>query len=1454
MSEVGLTDLSKLLHSKRGQNNAIVASRKRKLREVFAVATHADSQSHDAFANPDAPPSTPAEGHFLQANEIFQGKKLNEQTIPPHQPVSLNTLHRSIAILGYGAPGGTLPPALEQQKRNVSSQNIQRSQPPKPTQPASKLVTPASAPPRLISPIQKGPPAPVARPLSTAPSAPSAPAAPALPAAPAAPAAPALAPTDDKQPVTTDATPATTQPPKAVPVSTSDGRLEKPISDMVPTQQPPAQGNFPPATNGSPNTGTEPTTETISKTEKDKPAIATPSTKAEETGPRNGVSTDIPRTAEAPSSPESTIPSATTPVVHDASTDTSPDNAGPIFSELPEAKDGEEAREAGVDARRDLLGANAQEAASAEVVESAEDQLLQESLQSSAAASIPDVGADATDATAKVPQKPDSTKVEAPPQPKDASEELAEAPVAAASSRHESEQKLEIPDSREDTPERMVVDEPKVQVLVAPVSAPAPRNENVAPAEAPSTPATTKLSQKEASEPPQRAVTRVSSGAMRPKSVNEIVGGPIRQSGNFDRPFISKDLENQLTPLTSTSQSPTSRSRRVSSGRKERAKGQVSTVLFGKQPKRIDEKAIAGTPKETIHPSDDYYTPLFIQGFARSSNWMQPLEKILFHANKTVEPLRPVSHTDLLLKEMKWMRTDFREERKWRMAVARNLAQACVDWCEASPEERQAMQVPAMIPPKPSTAEDVTMTENAEGDDPDNEPTPDLVPGDVDSPLNAEELSDVFPETISPSAIFALQEDDVVFGLRRTAAAEELLGELPMYASPLKVPRVDPITPDFDPDAHWRRPALPLSKFVEGQMKLASEGPPRKRSRYNYHNEGSDDDSDVVFGREQNSQHDILPPSTDEVSLFRPEMKHIRDRLHAGHQFRPPTDQPMPGQSFYECRHPSMWTLAEDDELRSLVREHSYNWPLISSMLTSKSMFSSGAERRTPWECFERWINLEGLPSDMQKTQYFKAYNNRIEAAQRVVMQNQLAAQQATAAGGQTPPIRRRQTTPIRVERRRNQKHLTLIDAMRKLAKKRETTIQKQQHNAAQNAANKKNNTEGPAQRPNKTPREYSLLRWERDQALAEKMAVFAHRQDANRRAALMQARAQGQGAQGQPGTPGLHPAQNSPHPNVGGASGAARPNQAAGGNAIRQAQARVPLQAPPNGMAGAGGPSPLGATPNAPMGNGNPQQSQMQGMHAQQRMPMAGHQQQQPDPAMMMRAQRISEQQRQAVQMQQAHQHQHQQAHQHQQQHQGGGPGTPRPPSQHNSPPNMANGVNGVGVNNVSGVNGGVNGTNGLNHQNFMNNGQTMMTSFNNASANGHTSPAASLFMAAGSPGSRPLQVPPAFHAHINQLEAQLRAKNPSMKPETARQMAMDHMARAMLQQRQSAMSAAAGAAGQQHGIANNIATTTSPHQYAALLRQQQQQQAAAQSTSSPGQSSHHRQSSEGATPGAAQ
>lgn len=47
-------------------------SRKRKLRELFAVATEEDGIPNHDFSNPDAPPITPAEAKFLIDTDILQ--------------------------------------------------------------------------------------------------------------------------------------------------------------------------------------------------------------------------------------------------------------------------------------------------------------------------------------------------------------------------------------------------------------------------------------------------------------------------------------------------------------------------------------------------------------------------------------------------------------------------------------------------------------------------------------------------------------------------------------------------------------------------------------------------------------------------------------------------------------------------------------------------------------------------------------------------------------------------------------------------------------------------------------------------------------------------------------------------------------------------------------------------------------------------------------------------------------------------------------------------------------------------------------------------------------------------------------------------------------------------------------------------------------------------------------
>ena len=437
----------------------------------------------------------------------------------------------------------------------------------------------------------------------------------------------------------------------------------------------------------------------------------------------------------------------------------------------------------------------------------------------------------------------------------------------------------------------------------------------------------------------------------------------------------------------------------------------------------------------------------------------------LQHANKwplrqlerSVEPPRTGTHWDIMLNHMKWMSTDYKEERKWKIAAAKRCANWCAEYVASDEQGRSMLRIKAtrksiktcLTDTKliPSPANEYRVDDQLEAE---SHPTPDLVPSldddSVSEGFNEDMPLDPVMDNVAPASLFALGTDEFTFRMEKTPASDKILDELPFYA-PVGIAH-ETHQPMFKalPDSDWRADLLPVSKFVTAKLGSEIQGPPRKRSRYDYYSR-NDDDNDG----EDDSPALPLPPDQTDVALFQPENKHIRDRIHPGHYFRPPTEYQMPSQGFYESRQSSQWTYTEDDELRRLVREYSYNWSLISSCLSRNSRFTSGADRRTPWECFERWIGLEGLPADMAKTAYFRAYSTRLETAQRTIIAQQQAAQAAQAAqqgstGTPQPLIRRRTTTqPLRVERKRQSRHIAMLAGMRKLWQKREAAAQKQQ-------------------------------------------------------------------------------------------------------------------------------------------------------------------------------------------------------------------------------------------------------------------------------------------------------------------------------------------------------------------------------------------------------------------------
>lgn len=643
--------------------------------------------------------------------------------------------------------------------------------------------------------------------------------------------------------------------------------------------------------------------------------------------------------------------------------------------------------------------------------------------------------------------------------------------------------------------------------------------------------------------------TRVSSGAMRQKSVSEILGHiqspPPEQSAsrrkeasssvpvspmsvrhpqeNTFTPAMLRQLSQaslpHRTPVTSTSALEQLQTLKGASGDPERDyleslfriqahEAQNSgTRTLGDLIKMVPKALSTEDHFTAIHERLDFRMLRRIYQLQNANKWS------LRQMEKMKEPEQPVCHLDHMMQEMKWMRKDFKAERKMKRSVCAWLAQRCAEWVNADPEQRAQLQIK-------------TKAKHAKKSEPDAD-VPDLEQGGDSAP--EDDISPPTPRSTTPlprTLVVAPELADAIEELQKSGKLPKALAALPktgLLDRELK---------------HQPEPVTSVSKFVSGKILPKAPAPPRKRSRYDYEDEAEIVGEEPASKRLRDADH--LPAEDVECALFHPDNKAIRDRLHSNNVFRPPSEFIMPTISFYEYRSGSQWIWEDDQKLRKLAKEYSFNWSLIADEMALPTRYKSSAERRTPWECFERWVELESLPADMRKTVYFKTWFQRLEQSQQAAerrYQAQVAhiQQQAAQSGGPTHIPLRRRTTPTRVEKRRSTRYLWMVDGFRKLAKRREQAAWKQAENARA-AAQRKSQTEAqPAQKMVKmTPQEFSKKRHERDMQILE--AQKQHRQKMieaqQRQIAAARAAAQGlaqpmpPGQQQRPPGPGQAPQQ----------------------------------------------------------------------------------------------------------------------------------------------------------------------------------------------------------------------------------------------------------------------------------------------------------------------------------------
>lgn len=664
--------------------------------------------------------------------------------------------------------------------------------------------------------------------------------------------------------------------------------------------------------------------------------------------------------------------------------------------------------------------------------------------------------------------------------------------------------------------------------------------------------------------------TRVTSGVLRQKSVSEILGhdsSPIvRKSSGAISPLTRRHPADTTGHPSIEPFLPAQTSRPIKAHHHHRTSSTIESAMdqlmslkgAAEDPERdyleplfriqahdspnTRTKALPDLVKVGIKTlsTEDHFTALHERLDFRMLRRIYQLQNAnkwsLRQMEKCKEPEQPVSHLDQMMAEMKWMRKDFKAERKMKTNVCAWLAARCAEWVAADVEERKMLQVKTK-PHQPKRAND-----DAESAVPELEHTGDSAAEEDGAPPTPRAGS-----PIRTTLVVAPELAGVVEDLRKSGELSKALKSLPKLG--------------WEPKAPRKPQPTAVSRFIEGKVLPKASGPARKRSRYDY-----EDEAEVLEMQPQlKRMREEITPEVSDCALFHADNKPIRDRLHSNNAFRPPSEFLMPSIAFYEFRNGSQWIWEDDQKLRKLAKEYSFNWSLIADEMALPTRYKSSAERRTPWECFERWVELESLPADMRKTVYFKTWFNRLEVSQQAAekrYQAQVASiqQQASQSGGPTHIPPRRRTIPTRVEKRRSTRYLWMVEGFRKLAKKREQAAWKQAETARAAAQRKSQSDNTQVNKVKMTPQEFSKKRHERDLQLAEITRQQRAKQLENQQRAMQLAR-QAQQQPQQQGMPNGAPHQQRPggpmQPGAMQASGA----QAANANGMAAQQPRPAMR-----------------------------------------------------------------------------------------------------------------------------------------------------------------------------------------------------------------------------------------------------------------------------------------------------
>ncbi|CAA18643.2 NuA4 histone acetyltransferase complex scaffold subunit Vid21/Eaf1 [Schizosaccharomyces pombe] len=297
------------------------------------------------------------------------------------------------------------------------------------------------------------------------------------------------------------------------------------------------------------------------------------------------------------------------------------------------------------------------------------------------------------------------------------------------------------------------------------------------------------------------------------------------------------------------------------------------------------------------------------------------------------------THRDYVLDEMQWMSIDFSQERKWKIILAHRMANWVMDYHQAS--DKCTVCTPASL----SKNKKPYMQENEHQKDSHEETFNEQIVSHFN--LNDNNNNKVLSIPRDSLQFYNAVFSDDIFVTTNSEQIQNCVLNVPMYGPPTE-------NNEYCEEISEKYPITPVSRFAYAKTKLKSTCAKASRKR--------------LF-----NQLELSPPESfmekkarsDENQLDGNKIKDDNQKLSSVGTFsvRPPYPP-----SSKDIRPEAPWLPEEDELLLLLLRRYSFNWEFVASRLTPPGLYIPLAEKRTAWDCFERWIQVDPRAANVQLT------------------------------------------------------------------------------------------------------------------------------------------------------------------------------------------------------------------------------------------------------------------------------------------------------------------------------------------------------------------------------------------------------------------------------------------------------------------------------------------------------